>query len=177
MKVDILVLGKLNTNCYILEKNNKVLIIDPADNYEIIANKIGDKKISGVLVTHYHFDHVGALKELEEKDKVKVYDINNLQEGNKIVDDFKFEVIYTKGHTSDSVSYYFYEDNIIFCGDFIFYENIGRCDLPTGSEKEMKKSIMKIKKYDKNMIIYPGHGKMTTLGYEWENNIYFKEKS
>ena len=63
----------------------------------------------------------------------------------------------------------------MFCGDFIFYENIGRCDLPTGDFNVMKESIYKIRKYPKDMKIYSGHGLDTTLVYEIENNVYFKE--
>ena len=57
-----------------------------------------------------------------------------------------------------SVSYYFKDLNSIFSGDFIFYENIGRCDLPTGNYNIMKESINKIKKYNNSIKIYPGHG-------------------
>ncbi len=62
----------------------------------------------------------------------------------------------------------------MFVGDFIFKGSIGRCDLPYGNIKEMKKSINLIKKYDKNIKLYPGHGDETSLGYEIENNIYMK---
>ena len=62
----------------------------------------------------------------------------------------------------------------MFVGDFIFKGSIGRCDLPSGNIKEMKKSINLIKKYDKNIKLYPGHGDETSLGYEIENNIYMK---
>ena len=61
----------------------------------------------------------------------------------------------------------------MFVGDFIFKDNIGRCDLPSGNIEEMKKSIEKIKKYDDDIIIYPGHGEITSLGYEKESNYYF----
>ena len=62
----------------------------------------------------------------------------------------------------------------MFTGDFVFYHDIGRCDLEGGSFEEMKKSIEKIKKYNKNIVIYPGHGMSTTLDEEKENNYYFK---
>ena len=62
----------------------------------------------------------------------------------------------------------------MFCGDFIFRDSIGRCDLDDGSISDMITSINKIKKYDKDVIVYPGHGDITTLGYEINNNPYFK---
>ena len=61
----------------------------------------------------------------------------------------------------------------MFVGDFIFKEDIGRCDLPTGNSNEMYNSIIKIKAYD-DATIYPGHGEVTTLSYERKNNPYFK---
>ena len=63
----------------------------------------------------------------------------------------------------------------MFCGDFIFKDSIGRCDLSGGNIIEMLKSINKIKEYPKDITIYPGHGTKTTLGYEINNNPYFKE--
>ena len=86
--------------------------------------------------------------------------------------DFKFDVIYNPGHTSDSISFYFKEDNIMFVGDFIFKDTVGRCDLG-GSIVDMKHSINKLKEYHEDIIIYSGHGDKTTLNYEKENNPYF----
>ena len=62
----------------------------------------------------------------------------------------------------------------MFCGDFIFNESIGRCDLPGGSEDEMKESIKKILEYPDDIKLYPGHNSNTTLGYERENNPFLK---
>ena len=96
-----------------------------------------------------------------------------LKEGKNSIDIFDFEVIYTPGHTNDSVSYYFYKENIMFTGDFIFKKSIGRWDLG-GNEIDMKESINKVKKYKNDIKIYPGHGESTLLLFEKENNIYFK---
>jgi glyoxylase-like metal-dependent hydrolase (beta-lactamase superfamily II) len=170
MELKIVVVGSLDTNCYILIKNNNALVIDPGDDYEKIVSVIGDNKVVGVLITHNHFDHVGALSNFDEK---LIYNFSNLEEKEYTIADFTFEVIYTPGHTSDSISYYFKEIDSLFCGDFIFYESIGRCDLPTGDFNIMKESIDKIIKYPKNIKIYPGHDISTTLIHEIENNIYF----
>lgn len=172
MIVEKIVVSQLEENCYVLKKENKVLVIDPGDEIDKITNVIGDSKVVGVLVTHNHFDHVGAL---EYFDKNIIYSFSNLEEKEYNMDNFVFNVIYTPGHSSDSVSYYFKDLNSIFSGDFIFYENIGRCDLPTGNYNIMKESINKIKKYNDNIIIYPGHGEDTTIKHEIENNMYFKE--
>ncbi|HPF83116.1 MAG TPA: MBL fold metallo-hydrolase [Bacilli bacterium] len=171
MNIEVLKLGPYQTNCYVLKKDNKVLIIDPADKYKQIIKKIGDNELIGIIVTHHHFDHVGALNDLLEYYDTKVYDVNNLEEKEYNIDGFKFNVIYTKGHTDDSLTIYFKEEKIMFVGDFIFKESIGRTDLG-GNNVDMKNSIDKIKQYE-NVIIYPGHGDKTTLDYEKENNYYF----
>ena len=88
------------------------------------------------------------------------------------VGDFKFQVILTPGHSKDSISFYFPEENKMFVGDFIFQESIGRCDLPGGSEIEMKNSLERLKKYSKEITLYPGHGEVTTLDYELTHNPY-----
>lgn len=170
MKIETIVVGELLTNCYILKKDNKALVIDPGNEIEKINKVIDGLNVVGVLITHNHFDHVGALSNFN---KNIIYNFFNLEEKEYSVEGFDFEVIYTPGHTSDSISYYFKEINSLFCGDFIFYENIGRCDLPTGNFNTMKESINKIKRYAKDIKIYPGHGIDTTLKHEIENNIYF----
>lgn len=173
MNVYKLVVGRLKCNCYFLEKDNNLLVIDPGDEYEKIDNYIGDRNLVGIIVTHYHFDHIGALEKLKNKYNVIVYDINNMDEGENIIENFKFEIIYTPGHKGDAITIYFRDEKIMFTGDFIFKESVGRCDLPGGNSNLMKKSIEKIKKYD-DVKIYPGHGDSTRLFYEVENNIYFK---
>lgn len=170
MKIDVLEVGYLKENCYILSIDNKVLIVDPGDEADRIKEVVKNKDILGILVTHSHFDHVGALSYFEG---YKVYSYSTTYEKEYEVGPFKFKVIRTPGHKDDSVSFYFYEENILFAGDFIFYEGIGRCDLEGGSFDDMQKSIDMIKKYPENMIIYPGHGCKTVLKHEMENNPYF----
>ena len=83
----------------------------------------------------------------------------------------KIEAILTPGHTKDSTSYLI-EKNL-FSGDFLFKRSIGRMDLASGSESDMKKSINKIVTYDIETI-YPGHGRDTSLDYELRNNSFIK---
>ena len=170
MKIDVVKVGYLETNCYIIEKNKHVLVIDPGDEFDKIKEVINNRIIDGVLITHGHFDHVGCIKDF---DKSLIHNYDNLNEGLHEIGNFKFEVIYTPGHKEDSISFYFKEDNMIFVGDFIFRDSIGRTDLPGGNMTDMLNSISKIKKYPDNIILQPGHGPNTTLGYEKENNPYF----
>lgn len=175
MKIEHISVGKLDCNCYILSENNKVLVIDPGDEFKKIDRIIDNRKVVGVIITHHHFDHIGAISDLVSKYKCKVYDKHNLSEGLNKIDNFSFDVIYTPGHKEDSITIYFKEDKVMFCGDFIFKDSIGRCDLEGGDINLMFKSIAKIKKYDRDITLYPGHGIKTTLGYEMDNNIYFKQ--
>ena len=173
MNIEVVKVGKLECNCYLLDINNKLLIIDPGDDVDKIINKIGDREVVGIIITHYHFDHIGALNDLVNKYNVFVYDKNNMNEGINRIGNFIFDVIYTLGHKEDCISIYFKDNNVMFVGDFIFRDSVGRCDLPGGDINEMIKSINKIKKYDKDIVIYPGHGDKTTLEYEINNNMYF----
>lgn len=174
MEIKKLVVGPLECNCYILKIDNNILVIDPGDNYELINSYIINNNILGILITHNHFDHVGSLNELKNNYQVNIYDKSNLEEKEYQIGPFSFEVIHNPGHSSDSISFYFKKYNSLFVGDFIFKNSIGRCDLPTGDYNQMKISISKLKKYEDNIIIYPGHGEITSLDYEKLNNIYFK---
>lgn len=175
MEIKRVITGVLEENCYVLINNKECIVIDPGSDYPKIKEAIGDVKVLGVLITHSHFDHIGALRNFLTKRSVKIFKKSNLQEQEYSVGSFKFKCIYTPGHSKDSVTFYFEEEKVMFIGDFIFKGSIGRSDLPGGDIKEMKESIHKIKEYDKDIVLYPGHQDETTLGYEIENNEYIKE--
>lgn len=164
--------GFLRENCYVVSKNDEALIIDPGDDKEKIISLVGNKKVLAILITHYHFDHIGALAFVKKYYNAKIVDYKS--DKLQMIGPFFFEVVETKGHTEDSVSYYFKDEGIMFVGDFIFEGTIGRCDLEGGDFEKMKKSLKKIKSYDKNIIFYPGHGKETTLENELLHNEYMK---
>ena len=165
MKIKKLVVGDLQENCYILIINNNAIIIDPGAQANKIISYIEDNKLNllAILITHAHFDHIGALDELLKQYNVLVFynnvnnEINNcknIKEKKYKVKDFKFEVIYTPGHRNDLVTYYFYENNVMFTGDFLFFNSVGRTDLKYGDKNKMCDSILKIKKYNDNIVVY-----------------------
>lgn len=166
MTVKTVKVGFLETNCYIISINNECLIIDPGADYNKIVREVGSLKPIGIIVTHYHFDHIGALEEVKNRYNIPIYDINNLEEKEYTIGNFKFEVIYTKGHHNTCITIYFKEEKKMFVGDFIFKGGIGRTDLEDADEEEMIKSLNKIKTYPDDITIYPGHGDTTKLGYE-----------
>lgn len=157
LEIEKIVVGDLRCNCYIVKKNHKCLIIDPGDNALEIKNACQDYQCEEILVTHHHFDHVGALKELEE-----FYHVRHNEFLRKT---FQYEVIKTPGHASDCLTFYFRDEKVMFTGDFLFYHTIGRCDLETSNILDMKKSLAKIREYD-DILIYPGHGRNSILGEE-----------
>ena len=173
MNVKRVVVGPLQTNCYILELDSSVLIIDPGEDFPLIRDSISnDKTIEGVIITHSHFDHIGALNDTLNYYHTKKYDKSNLMEGINNIGLFEFEVIYTEGHYFDSISLYFKHVNMMFVGDFIFKNSIGRVDLEGSSSTDMIKSIRKILTME-NVKIMPGHGFPTTLDDERINLNYF----
>lgn len=158
LKIEKIIVGFLRTNCYILKKDNKCMIIDPGDESEKIKEACAGYEVEEILVTHHHFDHVLALEDLE-----KEYHTKHNQFLRKT---FQYEIIKTPGHTSDSLTFYFKDDKSMFTGDFLFYHTIGRCDLETSSIEDMKQSLEKIENYPDDITIYPGHGKSSILGEE-----------
>lgn len=172
MNIEKLEVGYLKTNCYIISKGNDCLIIDPGAEKDKIISKVGNLNVIGIIITHYHHDHIGALKEIKNKYYADIYDYN-LDEKEYKISDFTFKIIHTKGHHNTCITIYFEKEKIMFTGDFIFKGSIGRTDLG-GNDIEMMNSLDKIKKYPKDITIYPGHGLNSTLNYEFTNNIFLK---
>ncbi len=165
MKIENIIVGSLETNCYIVSIDKECLVIDPGDEFKKIKDKVKDYDVVGCLVTHFHQDHIGALEEVLSTYNLEINKVNSSK--------FNFEIIETPGHTFDSRTFYFKKDKIMFTGDFIFKNSIGRTDLG-GSNKDMLYSLHLIEKYPDDITIYPGHGPKTTLGEEKKSfSIYY----
>lgn len=183
------------------EESKECAVIDPggdADEIESYLNKI-EAKVKYILLTHGHADHSGAVGYLKEKYNIDAY--INVEDGKLIVENnfmygplnfkgenvkllmevseasrfeignIKIEVIETPGHTPGGVCYKV-ETNL-FTGDTLFLRSIGRTDLTGGKFDTLIKSIKeKLLVLDEDVIIYPGHGPMSNIGYEKENNPY-----
>lgn len=183
----------------------ETIIVDPGEQPEIIINYIEEEgfSVKGILLTHGHFDHIMAVNELIHKYRVSVYayemekellenpnmncsaDVRNpyivycehfVKDGEYIsIAGFQIKAIATPGHTAGCVSYYFEEQQILFSGDTIFLESVGRTDLPTGNERILLQSIQeKLIPLDDEIVVFPGHGPSTTIGYEKKHNMYFQ---
>lgn len=198
MEVKRLVCGIFQTNTYILEIDNKIIVVDPACKVDKLLPYLNGKELLAVLLTHGHFDHIKACDDLYKMFKVPIYiheaDIEmtknkgwgrafglqavptisvplvKLKETKYKIGPFNFEVLFTPGHSKGSVCYLF--DDCIFTGDTLFKLACGRSDLEGGDISELKSSLRMLKTLNPSLIVYPGHDEITNLEYEIENNSY-----
>lgn len=177
MEIKRIMVGFLETNCYLVISGNELAVIDPADEAEKILAEIEKIKVKPkfIILTHYHFDHTGAAEKLKEKTEAKIL----IHEGEKdfinfLVDKFLkdeeeikigkefLKVVHCPGHTKGSIV--LLGKNEIFVGDLIFKDGYGRTDLPGGSRKDLENSLQKLERIlSKGTVIYPGHGQSFTI--------------
>ena len=165
MEVKCLPLGAYQTNCYLGwgENGDDCIVIDPGYTPQAVlseAQKWG-KRISAILLTHGHFDHVGGVRELMEETDCAVYlheaelslppsitdgalrYTDTYAEGSELrVADLTIRVLHTPGHTPGSVC--LIAENVLFSGDTLFLQSMGRTDLPGGSTKDMVQSLSNV---------------------------------
>ncbi len=200
MKLFHLPTGLLHVNSYFLvNENNQAVVIDCGENYKKIKQAESDNgfKIQAVLLTHAHFDHSGCAKKLQD-DGAKIYiseidaqkllnDLNLSGDFGRKFDyltaDFTFsdgetlnicgidiKVILTPGHTDGSAT--FVVGDMLFTGDTLFYESVGRTDFPTGNREQLVASVKKLYALDGDYKVYPGHQEFTTLEHERKYNLF-----
>ena len=205
LSIQALVLGQVNTNCYLVwnTETKEGIIIDPADNADAIVQLVQKEQVTlkGIYLTHAHFDHMLAAssvagtyralvcclaqeREVAESTRLNLSDYFGctyalipdciLQDGEVVqVAGMQMQVIHTPGHTKGSGCYYFAEEGILFSGDTLFLESVGRTDFPTGNSAVLAQSIKeKLYVLPEEVKVYPGHGSATTIGYEKKNNMY-----
>jgi hydroxyacylglutathione hydrolase len=154
-----LIVGEMRTNCYLVwDEDKNAIIIDPGDEAEFISDEIERQQLKpiGILLTHKHFDHVGALKYLQLIYQISVF---NLQQSI-----FDFKIIKTPGHTSDSVCFYSPTLGVVFTGDTLFK------DLPTRNEDIS--SVKKLFELPPETIVLAGHDEDTTIAAEAKRYLF-----
>lgn len=193
MRIESVSVGYIGTNCYLAcNENMECLIIDPGDEAERIAKKIEEMQVKplAILLTHGHYDHTGAMNELKERFGINIYCGENEEEtlenrrlslgahslkadlffkdGEKVeMGAFVFKVLETPGHTKGGVCYYFENEGVLFAGDSLFHESVGRTDLHGGAQGDLIRSLKeKIMVLPEETIVYPGHMEATTIGHE-----------
>lgn len=196
-------LGELGNNCYLItdEATGSSALVDCTDASQKMLDFIGDADLKYILLTHGHFDHIGGVAEIKQKYGAKVAvseadsgmltsgkaslaafcGINQqnssadviVGEGSEIIlGKTKISVISTPGHTKGGVCYI--ADDCIFTGDTLFFCSCGRTDFPGGSAKEIMQSLKRLSKLDSSLKVYPGHERLSTIGFEKQNNPYMR---
>lgn len=178
------------------------ILIDPAKDGELFVTKLREKglTIKAVFLTHGHFDHILGVEGVVKLSNAPVYagkkdvlmlgdpvlnqsfKVNKeirikpdfeLSENDEIeIGSMKCKVLETPGHTAGSICFYFEEEGLLFSGDTLFNENVGRTDFETGSASDMRNSIERLLKLPEDTVVYPGHNEFTTIGHEREYNPF-----
>lgn len=194
MKIRTMVLGDYQTNCYLVSDEDGVTaVIDPGDSPDAVAERLRAEKLTlgAILLTHGHFDHVGAVRALaeatgcpvylNEKELAlpsaltagKLYYTDACREGDEIaVGTNCFTVLETPGHTPGSVC--FCLGDVLFVGDTLFCGSCGRVDLVGGNAAQMRNSLRRLAATEGNFSVLCGHGEPTTLNRERESNPYLR---
>ncbi|MFC1789653.1 MBL fold metallo-hydrolase [Patescibacteria group bacterium] len=174
MEIKRLMVGNLQTNCYLLVSGNELGVVDPGDEAGKILKEIRKIKAKPkyIINTHYHYDHILANQEIKketgaeiliheaEKDFIDFETDRFLKQGDKIkIGDSILKVINTPGHTKGSIC--LAGEDFILTGDTLFKDGYGRTDLDGGSQNDMKESLKKLSKSIKpGTTVYPGHGEI-----------------
>lgn len=205
MQFTCLPLGQLQTNSYIISKNNEALIIDPGGDANRLIQYLTKHGLNpiAILLTHAHFDHIGAVDDIRAEYQIPVYVHQNEEEwlmdsklngskvfpvgeiklkpvdhtfdiGETILSGFKFEIIETPGHSPGGVTFVFKDHATLISGDCLFREGIGRTDLIGGDQETLVKSIQKLYQFPDHFKVYSGHGSETTIGYEKRHNPFVR---
>jgi len=198
--LEVLTVGQMEVNCYILgcKETGAGIVIDPGDDYLRIAGVLERRGIKAELIinTHGHIDHIGANDRFGAPIWIHKLDADCLTDSRKNLSEaigfpytspqasrflnggerinlgwITLEIIHTPGHTPGGIC--IKSDGVIFTGDTLFCGGIGRTDLPGGSKTDLIKSIKeKIFKFDGSLIVYPGHGRPTTIDKEKRENPF-----
>ena len=192
----------LAANCYIVRNDSEAVVIDPGGNPEVIYPCIENRKLSMVINTHGHYDHIAANNELKSRYDTKLAcspldaemlldpDQNLstmvgmpyisvapdllLNDGDSVkIGNETLRVMLTPGHTVGSISILM--GTVLFSGDTLFYHSIGRTDLPGGNFEELKKSITeRLYRLPDDTVVYTGHGESTLIGEEKHYNEWVR---
>lgn len=192
-----------NCYLLINQQRQELLIIDPGEQADLLERQIEKSGATpvAILLTHGHFDHAMAAQELQEKYQIPVYaheaeqetlenpDLNlcgmvgeyHIYHADHYLKDeqvielagFSIRVMHTPGHTVGGACYYISDQKILFSGDTLFQESVGRTDFPKGSASDLVRSIReKLMPLPDDVEVYTGHGENTLIGYERIHNPF-----
>jgi glyoxylase-like metal-dependent hydrolase (beta-lactamase superfamily II) len=195
--------GPLQENCWIVrhEDSDRAFVVDPGDEADRLIDAIAGLTVEAILLTHTHFDHVGAVAALARHTGAPVYcpklevpvlqDINSyvfpgfgpyepydpeetVEGGEKLtIAGIDIDVLFTPGHSPGHVSYSIPDEQVLLDGDVLFRGSIGRFDLPGGNGETLLESIaMLLNTLPDETRVLPGHMGATTLGHERASNPF-----
>ena len=208
--VRMFTVGPVQENCFIVRSKDsgKALIVDPGEEADRLLRAVADleiEKVEAILVTHTHFDHVGAVApvaqatgapvycpELEREVLANVmdyvpwpgfgpfesYEADHTVAGGETLDlaGMKLEVLFTPGHSPGHVTYAIRDERALFSGDVLFQGSVGRVDLPGGDWPTLLSSIQSlVDQFEPETVVYPGHMGITTLEQERATNPFLRE--
>jgi glyoxylase-like metal-dependent hydrolase (beta-lactamase superfamily II) len=206
IEIRSLTVGPVAENSYVFRRDgaDKGLIIDPGDEAPRLLGAIDELgiELEAILLTHCHFDHIGAVAPVAEATGAPVYcpeievpvlaDImsyvpwpgfgpfesyeadNTIAGGEKLeLAGFEIDVVFTPGHSPGHVTFAIPDESAMFSGDVLFQGSVGRIDLPGGDGPTLMQSIGELlDAYPDETAVYPGHMGTTTLGAERESNPF-----
>ena len=205
LKIETMTVGMAQSNCYIIHNETEAIIVDPGGEQARIEQTIErlDIKPIAILLTHTHYDHIGALEGIRDTYNVPVYvaaeenswlmdPMKNLSGyvGESIttrpaeeelligdemtIGDFTFKVLPTPGHSPGGVSFVFMDGDFVITGDALFGGSIGRTDFPGSNHEQLLTSIREqLFTLPEHYTIYPGHMGRSTIGHEKNYNPFF----
>lgn len=200
MKVSVMQVGPIGTNCYFLqdEESGLMATIDPGDDWERILHQVkkAEGEVKYILLTHGHYDHTTAVPDLVKAlPGVQVYihqadangagsqlfplaaqvkDLNNYDEGDTLsLGSLTIEVLHTPGHSKGSVT--LKVGDVLFTGDTLFCGSCGRTDLRGGSYEEIMASLKRLGELEGDFHVCPGHDRTSTLERERKYNPFLLE--
>ncbi len=208
--VRMFTVGPVQENCFIVRRKDgaTALIVDPGDEAPKLLgalDSLGIETVEAILITHTHFDHIGAVAPVAEATGAPVYvpelekevlanimdyvpwpgfgpfesyDADHTVGGGETLElgGFTIDVVFTPGHSPGHVTYAIPEEGAIFSGDVLFQGSVGRVDLPGGDWPTLLASIEKLTSdYPRETTVYPGHMGITTLGRERATNPFLRE--
>ncbi|HEY2159982.1 MAG TPA: MBL fold metallo-hydrolase [Solirubrobacteraceae bacterium] len=210
LDVQMFTVGPVQENCFIVREqgSGRAVIVDPGEEPEKLLaaiESLGIEKLEAILITHTHFDHVGAVApvahatgapvycpELETRVLANImdfvpwegfgpfesYDADHTVKGGETLElaGLTFDVVFTPGHSPGHVTYAVKDADAVFSGDVLFEGSVGRVDLPGGDWPTLLRSIESlVEAYPAETTVYPGHMGITTLGRERATNPFLRE--
>jgi hydroxyacylglutathione hydrolase len=208
LEVRQLTVGPIAENCFIVRREgaDKALLIDPGEEPERILAEIAQTgaEVEAILITHCHFDHVGAVAPLARETGAPVYcpeievpvladlmsftmpgfgpyesyEADEVVKGGEVLElaGLSLDVLFTPGHSPGHVTYAVRDEEAIFSGDVLFQGSVGRVDLPGGDGPTLIQSIQGLlNSQSDETTVYPGHMGVTTLGAERATNPFLAE--